>query len=698
VAGEPLPDRIVGEELELLARVSSLLSEIGDPVEPNETPIVRELELLREQLLSGSESKDTGALVQQWHRQNALLTQLRSSRGAPRVDPNSPYFAHLRLRENGRDRDLCLGHATCIEGGVRIVDWRHAPISRVFYCYDQGDEYEETLAERVRRGVVLARRTVSIRDAALQRVEAPEGAFVADHAAPDGWRRIERERPALAGGEATAVRAYDRDGETPQLGAPGQLGRSDKRLPEIVGLIDPNQFQLITRPSSGFLAIRGAAGSGKTTVALHRIAYLSFEDSEVDTDRTLVAVFSRALRNYVGHVLPALGLTNVRIATFHDWAAEQRKQHFPQLPRSVREDTPALVQRLKLHPVIEVSLAKHIQLSDGARSAGQALDDWASALTREELLAEACAEQTSPPFTREEIRRFVDWNQRRNEELFERLEGDRDIQAELDPEDDALLLRAWQLRVGPLQKRRGRALRYRHVTIDEIQDFSPIEVKVLLDCLDRNKSVTLAGDTQQHVIEHSGFTSWSEFLQRLGLSGTAIETLRISYRSTAQILEFALELLGDLREDDEAPVATRSGPPVELFRFTDRGACVAFLADSLRDLTRKEPMASVAILAPTRGVSTLYYDGLMKSELPQIRQVMNQDFTFSPGIEITEIEQVKGLEFDYVILVDVNDENYSSAPGDRRRLHVGATRAVHQLWLTSVGTPSSLVRSVFRHA
>jgi DNA helicase-2/ATP-dependent DNA helicase PcrA len=105
-------------------------------------------------------------------------------------------------------------------------------------------------------------------------------------------------------------------------------------------------------------------------------------------------------------------------------------------------------------------------------------------------------------------------------------------------------------------------------------------------------------------------------------------------------------------------------------------------------------MASVAILTPTRDASALYYEGLMKSELPQVRRVLNQDFTFSPGIEITEIAQVKGLEFDYVILVDVSDENYSNAPSDRRRLHVGATRAVHQLWLTSVGTPSSLVRSV----
>ena len=63
-------------------------------------------------------------------------------------------------------------------------------------------------------------------------------------------------------------------------------------------------------------------------------------------------------------------------------------------------------------------------------------------------------------------------------------------------------------------------------------------------------------------------------------------------------------------------------------------------------------------------------------------------------VEVTEIEQAKGLEFDYVVLVDVSAEHYPDLPEARRRLHVGATRAVHQLWLTSVGTPSALVRDL----
>ena len=153
------------------------------------------------------------------------------------------------------------------------------------------------------------------------------------------------------------------------------------------------------------------------------------------------------------------------------------------------------------------------------------------------------------------------------------LEGDAEVQAELDPEDDALLLRAWQLRVGPLLGRGNIPLRYRHIAIDEVQDFSPVEVRVLIDCLDERRSLTLAGDTQQHVMQAAGFTSWPEFLAHLGLEGTSIDTLRVSYRSSREITSFSRELLGDLAEESEPPLSVRSGPPVECLQFTDPGAC-----------------------------------------------------------------------------------------------------------------------------
>jgi DNA helicase-2/ATP-dependent DNA helicase PcrA len=225
----------------------------------------------------------------------------------------------------------------------------------------------------------------------------------------------------------------------------------------------------------------------------------------------LVVVFSPALRDYVGHVLPSLGVTRVQVRTFAEWANERVRQLFPTLPHDVRETTPAVVHRLKLHPVLLAALERQVARVAAAPTPRQALDDWGSVLGDAALLEETVAASAPASFTADEIRRATDWTRREHERLSAWMEGDREAQAELDPEDHALLLRAWQLRVGPLIGRGRQPLRYRHIAIDEVQDFSPVEVRVLLGCLDERHSITLAGDTQQHITQDAGFTSGAFF-------------------------------------------------------------------------------------------------------------------------------------------------------------------------------------------
>jgi DNA helicase-2/ATP-dependent DNA helicase PcrA len=692
----PVSHPVVEEESALLRDVNARLDASHPTTAPSEAALRAELEHLRA-TLPGAKAEDRPALLQQWDRQSALLQQLRTAERPPDVDLASPYFAHLRLAENGAEHDILLGKTTRMLPGMPIVDWRNAPISKVFYRYRQGEDYEESIAGRTRTGIVTVRRAVTIRDRALRRVEAPEGVFQADAAAPAGWRRLEVERPRLAGGQGAALRAHEvAPGEHGRLGKglEGFRRRIDKHLPDIAGLIDPEQFDLITRPQTGFVVIRGTAGSGKTTVALHRIAYLAYEDPAIDSAETLVVVFSPALRDYVSHVLPALRVGRVQVRTYHEWAAEQCRRTFPRLPREVREVTPALIQRLKVHPALETALAEQVARVPGPPTAEQVLDDWASVLIDADRLAGVFAREAPDAFTPDDLRRAADLNRRRHEELLAWWSGEPEAQADIDEADEALLLRAWQLRVGPLPGRGERPLRYRHVAVDEVQDLAPLEVRVLLECLDDRRSITLAGDTQQHIVEAGGFTSWTDFLARLGLAGTEVSTLRVSYRCTQEIATFASGLLGDLREDDELPITVRSGPPVELFRFTDHGAAVAYLADALNELLLHEPLASVVVLTPTRELSALYHRGLATSEVPRLRLVEQQNFTFAPGVEVTEIEQVKGLEFDYVVLVEASTTHFPDTPAARRRLHVAATRAVHQLWVTSVGTPAAPVRAL----
>ncbi|MDQ3036584.1 MAG: DNA helicase, partial [Myxococcota bacterium] len=123
----------------------------------------------------------------------------------PLPDVSSPYVAHLRIEEDGEQRDYLLGQASFfdVRAGVRIVDWRTAPIAQVFYRYREGDDIEEEIADRVRTGVVVSRRIVVVEDGRLTRILA-DGvalAWTAEH----GWARDTG--PELAdGGAGTAAR------------------------------------------------------------------------------------------------------------------------------------------------------------------------------------------------------------------------------------------------------------------------------------------------------------------------------------------------------------------------------------------------------------------------------------------------------------------------------------------------------------
>src|SRR5450432_4010177 len=203
-------------------------------------------------------------------------------------------------------------------------------------------------------------------------------------------------------------------------------------------------------------------------------------------------------------------------------------------------------------------------------------------------------------------------------------------------------------------------------------------------------SVTLAGDTSQRLFLDNGFGDWRAVLGHLSLSHVAVEPLRIAYRSTREILALARQAMGPLA-DDLPPEAPRSGAPVEAFRFPGVGAAVAFLGEALRDLHAREPRATVALLARHPEQADRYFEGLRRAEVPALRRVRAQEFSFRPGVEVTDVRQVKGLEFDYVVMLDANASSYGTDDEARHLFHIGVTLAAHQLWLIVTGAASPLL-------
>ncbi|AUX28765.1 MULTISPECIES: ATP-binding domain-containing protein [Sorangium] len=720
-------EAIVREEEAVLARVTAHLATAT--TKPSRPPPIENYE---EQLLSlrdqiaAARLEDVPALVQQMERLQGIAARRNENVVEP-VDPKSPYFGHLRLREKGRpERDVLIGRTTLVDAsaGVRIVDWRHAPVSQIYYRYEEGAEYEETFGEREVEGTVLVRRTVTIDDGELYRIAAPQGTFVRG---PSGFREIATRATELAGGQGSAVRPEDMRDIALAAGARGGLGtgaafhaREDRHLPEIAALLDPRQFELISKPDAGIVVIQGGAGSGKTTIGVHRLAFLAYNGGRRFTaDKMLVIVGSPALRAYISEALPALGLGGIAVETFSEWARVARKRAFPWLEAPVEENTPSVVTRYKTHPAMLHLLEQRAsELKDDARARRDSrgtLAFWADLLTDLDRVLAAFEAAGDPEFGPEQVKRAWRWCADRCPAVLDLDPGDRaerkaamadepagddergadarevssDDRAVLDPEDDALLLRAYQLLRGELRKGKN-VLTYEHLFVDEAQDLAPIDLAVLLGVVAEPRSVTLAGDTAQRLFMDSGFRDWRATLDDLGLSRVDVEPLRIAYRSTREVLAFARAVLGPLA-DPTPPLAPRSGAPVEHHHFPSAGAAVAFLADAIRPLFAREPRATLAILARHPEQADVYYDALRMAEIPNLRRVRAYEFAFRPGVEVTEIRQVKGLEYDYVVLVDANASTYPADDESRHLLHIGATRAAHQLWVVSTAAPSPLL-------
>ena len=449
-------------------------------------------------------------------------------------------------------------------------------------------------------------------------------------------------------------------------------------LPRPVG----RQREVLYLPAQGHTVVLGTAGSGKTTLAILRSLYLS-DASTTHGGRTLLVTFNRCLVTYMNHLAGA-DQRQVDVRNYHHFArgylGSRNKLPWGSICRSD--------ERLRfIEAVVNAARIAGVQSStlDRPREFLNEEFQWIQrhGIGSEQEYVDAERTGRSTRVRRAERAAVFD--------VYRRY---------LERRAEAGKLYDWDDLAGAVHRELaddGGDRLYRHVVIDEGQDFSPEMLRSLAAAIPGNGSLTFFGDIAQQIYGHR--MSW----RNAGLNARRIWRFQENYRNTKQIARLALALAAMPHFPDDpdlieptAPAA--DGPLPVLMQRPSESAEREFVVSQAADRAR---IGTVAVLFRTRE-----HEAAVRPHLPSGATRLHRELNVwptGPGLFYGTYHASKGLEFDTVFMPFLSAERWPHPPDmeilgreeaavrDSRLLYVGITRARSTLVLTHTGQPTALL-------
>ena len=621
-----------------------------------------------------------------YDNQQALFRQMNANEEQFRLRKrfkkmqDSPFFGRVDFRYDGDEEAetfyIGIGNLSESAGSLPLVyDWR-APVSGLFYDYDKGPAS----------------------------YEAPSGIFEGE--VTSKWQYKIRKGKMLYEFESDVK--IDDEILGAELGSNGEV-----QLKNIVRTIQKEQNEIIRNTKDKIMVIQGAAGSGKTSVALHRIAYLLYHDREnLKSSNVLILSPNGVFADYISHILPELGEENIREMSFDLFAYRELKDivgdcedRYDQIEHTVlnpkiqdicrEKQSPEFVSKLDgfvLRLEDELMNFRDVEYRGCTLSEKEIIDLFyfkfldVPLLSRMHSVAEYFIDQV-------ETLRDRDLSDEEREEVMEC------FRSMYETRDCYVLYSRFLEKEGyrplphcQIEKRRLRYedvypvlyLKYtlyqcrnhhgiKHVVVDEMQDYSWIQyllIHKMFPC-----RMTILGDKAQTMEDET--QDVLKFLPKIFGKDIRKIVMNRSYRNTMEVAKYANHLTGI--EDME--LFERHGEPVDERTFLSTEEALESVLEKW--LNRREEFETEALIFLTEREAEhafLYIEKRLKEIAPEAENqlcYMNRDSqSFKKGLTVTTFYLAKGLEFDQVF--GIFEEDRESGLQCQAK-YITATRALHEL-------------------
>lgn len=482
---------------------------------------------------------------------------------------------------------------------------------------------------------------------------------------------------------------------------------SSEKMKNVVNTIQQEQNRVIRNLEDDNLIVQGIAGSGKTTVALHRIAFLLYRLERLNSNNVLIFSPNNIFTEYISDVLPSLGETNTLQTTFNDYLSFYLKEY-----KGVENYTD-FVSRYYTYEETDPELVEYKQSDEIIEDMDAFLDDYIKGCKTENSFTEGEIHRVD----KEEVNELLHHKYDRLP-LFERMD---EIAKKLSENfykgsskkvrTFAKLLREnanfkkdykeiykmfWQSEFCRLPLDDNKVKKFvnkdiinyedsllftyikgklegflyegsiKQVVIDEAQDYNKLQY-IIINEIFKKAEFTVLGDINQNINPYYSYHSLEDLKEIFRGETKYIELLK-TYRSSPEIINYTNKILNlqhvnAIRKDNNKPVIIRK--EIEDLRRS--------MIDDVRRL--QEEYRSTAIITKDKREAEKIYE-LIKDEI-SISLVDENSEKFKKELIIIPAYTAKGLEFDSVIIY--NDRKNSYRNNERNLLYVACTRCQHEL-------------------